>query len=234
MKHLIRRWLLVWLLILHASAVRAHNHSAMHVCPLCQSTRVCRVSERPADLLPAAARTASAKTSDTFNYASFDCGALVLAANRESASSTAILIHSRDSYMLNKCSAAKFIEIELCEDILIHTIALANFEFFSSMFKDFEVRVSESYPPKRQQGWTLIGAFTAKNVREFQYFEISNPMIWTRYMRIDFVSHYGQGKHAHTHPCCGHIACAETHTHTRHHEQQPSICGYKRICPAST
>ncbi|KAJ3091480.1 hypothetical protein HK102_000380 [Quaeritorhiza haematococci] len=132
------------------------------------------------------------KTSkERFNYASFDCGALVMSVNSESKSSTSILKDNKDQYMLNKCSANKFVVVELCEDILVDTVALGNFEFFSSMFRDFTVSASSRYPP-REKGWVLLGRFVAQNIRELQFFKVENPPIWARFIRIEFLTHYGR------------------------------------------
>ncbi|KAI8925682.1 UNC-like C-terminal-domain-containing protein [Entophlyctis helioformis] len=138
---------------------------------------------------PAAAASKGEK--ERFNYASFDCGAVVRGVNREASSATAILSNSKDQYMLNQCAASKFVEIELCDDILVDTIILANHEFFSSMFKDFKVFVADRYPPKKELGWTLMGEFTARNTRERQIFRVANPSHWARYLRIEFLTHYG-------------------------------------------
>ena len=91
-----------------------------------------------------------------FNYASFDCGAVVMASNEEAKHVTSILSNAKDAYMLNPCSAEKFVEIELCQDILISSIRLANFEYFSSILKNFEIFGSSKYPPT----WISLGAFT--------------------------------------------------------------------------
>ncbi|KAJ3172315.1 hypothetical protein HDU87_007910 [Geranomyces variabilis] len=130
------------------------------------------------------------KFKERFNFASFDCGALILAHNPEANSATSILHNSKDAYMLNKCEAKRFVTVELCDEILVDTIMLANFEFFSSMFKDFQVHVSNRYPPKDNR-WTLLGDFRAKNVRDFQYFKVGNPRTWARYLRVSLVSEYG-------------------------------------------
>ncbi|KAI9003747.1 UNC-like C-terminal-domain-containing protein [Gaertneriomyces semiglobifer] len=124
-----------------------------------------------------------------FNYASFDCGALILSHNPGATSATSILHNNKDAYMLNKCSSKRFITVELCDDILVDTVMLANFEFFSSMFKDFEIAVSDRYPPKHD--WTVLGRFRARNVRDFQYFKVDNPRIWARYLKVTFLSDYG-------------------------------------------
>ncbi|TPX45863.1 hypothetical protein SeMB42_g03877 [Synchytrium endobioticum] len=129
---------------------------------------------------------------ERFNFASFNCAAKILQSNPEAKSATSILMESKDGYMLNKCSATdKFVVVELCQDILVDTIVLANLEFFSSMFKDIRVHVADRYPPKGPDGWKLVGTFTAKNIRNFQSFRIKNPLIWARFLKIDFDTYYG-------------------------------------------
>ena len=132
------------------------------------------------------------KTSkERFNYASFDCAAAVLKSNPEAKGSSSILDENRDRYMLNKCGATnKFVIVEMCEDILIDTIVLANFEFFSSSFKEFRVSVTDRYPTS-ERGWKSLGTFMGNNTRAIQVFAVENPLIWARYVRIEFFSHYG-------------------------------------------
>ena len=125
------------------------------------------------------------------NYASFDCASTVLKTNPECKGSTAVLVENKDSYMLNICSAKnKFFIVELCDDILIDTVVLANFEFFSSMFRTFRVSVSDRYPVKLDK-WRELGTFEARNSREVQAFLVENPLIWARYLRIEFLTHFG-------------------------------------------
>ncbi|KAK6349612.1 hypothetical protein TWF696_005896 [Orbilia brochopaga] len=129
---------------------------------------------------------------ERFNYASFDCAATVHRTNPESKGASAILVENKDSYMLNKCGAKnKFLIVELCDDILVDTVVLANYEFFSSMFRTFRVSVSDRYPVK-SAGWKDLGVFEARNTREIQAFLIQSPLIWARYLRIDFLTHYGK------------------------------------------
>jgi hypothetical protein len=132
------------------------------------------------------------KTSkERFNYASFDCAAAILKSNPEAKGSSSILDENRDRYMLNKCSAGnKYVIVEMCEDILVDTVVLANFEFFSSAFKDFRVSVTDRYPIQ-ERGWKTLGSFVGNNTRTIQVFSIENPLIWARYVRIEFLSHYG-------------------------------------------
>ena len=67
---------------------------------------------------------------------------------------------------------------------------LANYEFFSSMIRNFRVSVSDKYPVKMEK-WKDLGTYEARNSREIQAFLIENPQIWARYLRIEFLSHYG-------------------------------------------
>ncbi|KAJ2558110.1 hypothetical protein EV175_000955 [Coemansia sp. RSA 1933] len=126
-----------------------------------------------------------------FNFASADCAAVVLKANKEAKGQTAILNPKKDQYMLNECMADdKFVIVELCDDILIDTLVLGNYEFFSSTFKDTMVYVSDRYPPKNNT-WTPLGHFQARNNRDAQVFPVHDPPIWAKYIRVDFLSHYG-------------------------------------------
>ena len=214
---------------------------------------------------------------ERFNYASFDCGATVLKTNAEAKNPAAVLVEHKDSYMLNECAAkaTKFLVVEMCADILVDTVVLANYEFFSSIFRRVRVGVSDRYPPVRRgrvvgadadgdgegdgdsddddnedgdgngstdgngdgvsgegaedsdagsavdkrtrakklkvkkkkgkkkskkkkerdadevDGWRILGTFEARNVRGIQAFAIENPLVWARYVRIEFLEHYG-------------------------------------------
>lgn len=137
-------------------------------------------------------RDAGTTCKERFNYASFDCAANILKTNREAKSANAVLLENKDSYMLNQCAAKeKFIILELCNDIQIDTIVLANFEFFSSTFRTFRVSVSDRYPVKVEK-WKTLGVYEARNTREVQAFLVENPVIWARYVRIDFLTQYGK------------------------------------------
>ncbi|KAF9956094.1 hypothetical protein BGZ72_003031 [Mortierella alpina] len=126
---------------------------------------------------------------DRFNHASATCAASVARASKDATSVTAILNEGKDNYMLNKCATKeKFFVVELCEEILVDTFILGNYEFFSSTFKDFVVSVNR-YPP-REDGWSILGYFQARNTRDAQVFKPAAPQLAT-YIRFDFVSHYG-------------------------------------------
>ncbi|KAJ0295682.1 hypothetical protein COL516b_012369 [Colletotrichum fioriniae] len=113
---------------------------------------------------------------ERFSYSSFDAGATVLKTNKGAKNAKAILVENKDSYMLLECSAGnKFVIVELSDDILVDTVVLANFEFFSSMVDK----------------WKDLGTFEAKNSRDIQPFLVQNPLIWAKYVRIEFLTHYG-------------------------------------------
>jgi len=128
---------------------------------------------------------------DRFNYASVDCSARVHAAHRGAKSPASILTSKKDRYMLSPCNikGPKFVVIELCDDIRIDTVQLANFEFFSGVFKEFSVSVAKTY---EEEAWVPVGTFRGKNVRGVQSFHPPLSLRdFYRFLRIDFHSHYG-------------------------------------------
>lgn len=131
---------------------------------------------------------------DRFNYANLDCSARVHTSHRSAKSPSSILSSKKDKYMLSPCSTGKegqFVVVELCEDIRIDTVQLANFEFFSGVFKDFSVKVAKTYTTS-DDGWVLAGTYKGKNVRGVQSFHTPTTLRdFYRYIRIDFHSHYG-------------------------------------------
>ena len=107
-------------------------------------------------------------TKDRFNYASLDCSARVHAAHKSAQSASSVLSSKKDRYMLSPCAAPRqFVIVELCENIRIDTVQLANFEFFSGVFKEFSVSVAKAYLPDPAQ-WTFAGTYRAQNVRGVQ------------------------------------------------------------------
>lgn len=125
-----------------------------------------------------------------FNFASLDCAATIVKTNAEASGASSILIDNKDKYLLNPCSAPnKFVVIELCQDILVEEIAIANFEFFSSTFKRVRFSVSDRFPVARN-GWTVLSEVEAENSRNLQKFPILNPQIWARFLLIEILSHH--------------------------------------------
>jgi hypothetical protein len=128
---------------------------------------------------------------ERFSYSSFDAGATVKKTSSGAKNPTAILVENKDSYMLLECGMKnKFFIVELSDVILVDTVVLANFEFFSSMMRQFRVSISDRYPVKLDK-WKVLGTFQARNSRDIQPFLIDNPQDWARYLRVEILSHYG-------------------------------------------
>ncbi|WOL11076.1 hypothetical protein Cni_G19837 [Canna indica] len=123
-----------------------------------------------------------------YNYASSAKGAKVLDHNKDAKGVGNVLCRDKDKYLRNRCSTTpKFVVMELSEETLVDAFEIANLEHYSSNFKYFELWGSLSYPTET---WTPLGAFTAENVKHAQRFMLPEPK-WTRYMRLNLVSHYG-------------------------------------------
>jgi hypothetical protein len=131
---------------------------------------------------------------DRFNYANMDCSSRVHTSHRSAKSPSSILSSKKDRYMLSPCDSGRekqFVVVELCDDIRIDTVQLANFEFFSGVFKDFTVSVAKTYSTD-PDGWLPAGTYRAKNVRGVQSFHPPTSLRdFYRFIRIDFLSHYG-------------------------------------------
>ncbi|KAI1122902.1 UNC-like C-terminal-domain-containing protein [Nemania abortiva] len=128
---------------------------------------------------------------ERFSYSSFDAGATVKKTSPGAKNPTAILVENKDSYMLLECGRKnKFFIVELSDVILVDTVVIANFEFFSSMVREFRVSISDRYPVKLDK-WKTLGTFQARNSRDIQPFLIENPQDWARYLRVEILSHYG-------------------------------------------
>ncbi|XP_057822351.2 SUN domain-containing protein 4 isoform X1 [Cryptomeria japonica] len=123
-----------------------------------------------------------------YNYAAASKGAKVLAYNKESKGVQNILGRDEDKYLRSPCSAEeKFVVIELSEETLVKTIAIADFEHYSSKLKEFELLSSLVYPT---DNWVLLGNFKAENVKHTQRFPLKEPK-WARYLKLRFLSHHG-------------------------------------------
>ena len=114
------------------------------------------------------------------NYASLDCSAKVLASNSEAQSTSSLLSDNRDRYMLNPCSAKKWVEIELCDEILIDTVELANFEMFSSMPNHVVFYIAQKYPPA-----DVDAARRRRHAQRarLQAFAVDRPLFFTKNVR---------------------------------------------------
>ncbi|KAH9971453.1 UNC-like C-terminal-domain-containing protein [Russula compacta] len=191
--------------VVDATAARAPETAADAVLP----QTVQGVGTTPPPIVPPSPGSVSphfrVPLTDRFNYASVDCSARVHTAHPAAKSASNILSSKRDRYMLWPCNAATtttstttagrrpplFVVVELCDDIRIDTVQMANFEFFSGVFREFTVSVAKTYIAADAEGWTVVGTYVGKNVRGVQSFHPPTSIRdFYRYIRVDFHSHY--------------------------------------------
>lgn len=157
-----------------------------------------------------------------FNFALDDVGAKVLSSNAEAMGASRVLNENRDKYLLNPSTAKrKWITIELSEEIVMHSLTIANFEHYSCSVKHFQLLGSTQYPCKtsgkrndngRSNGvyvdgkermvssrdrrgdcmWEVLGTFRANNTRKMeQSFMLPRPSV-VRYLKMLMLSHYNE------------------------------------------
>ncbi|XP_011082297.1 SUN domain-containing protein 2 [Sesamum indicum] len=123
-----------------------------------------------------------------YNYASAAKGAKVVDHNKEAKGTSNILGKDHDKYLRNPCSVGgKYFIIELVDETLVDAVKIANFEHYSSNFKDFELYGTLVYPTET---WNKLGSFVAANIKQTQCFKLPEPK-WVRYLKVNLLSHYG-------------------------------------------
>ncbi|KAH6912587.1 UNC-like C-terminal-domain-containing protein [Coprinopsis sp. MPI-PUGE-AT-0042] len=165
----------------------AHDISAGHQEGVISTYEDLTSGSPPESILP----QLQVPTIGRYNYANLDCSARVHTSHRSAKSSSSILSSKKDRYMLSPCKTKEkqFVVVELCDDIRIDTVQLANYEFFSGVFKDFSISVAKTNTDA--EVWTHAGTYRAKNVRGVQSFRFPDALRdFYRYIRIDFHSHY--------------------------------------------
>ena len=124
-----------------------------------------------------------------FNFASQAAGAIVLDKSPPTAKGYSHLLNDdMDKYGISPCDEKKWVVIGLSEDILVTSVALSNYEKYSSMLKEFQVLASTAYPTEK---WINLGLYTAEPRLGEQTFNISDSPAHTRYLKFKFLSHYG-------------------------------------------
>tara|TARA_R110002050_G_scaffold253727_2_gene391952 strand:- start:1567 stop:3960 length:2394 start_codon:yes stop_codon:yes gene_type:complete len=145
-----------------------------------------------------------------FNYASVDCGAKVLQANKEASDRSSVLFSSLDKYSISPCSADRFLVVELCEEIGVDSFQIVNAEYFSSTMQYIDVFGLEFYSPAvvqkvlsipigdgeeivDTQDYAFLGTFYAENVRTVQTFMLDKATLpaWHRILLFRLRGSYG-------------------------------------------
>ncbi|PAA88845.1 hypothetical protein BOX15_Mlig014108g2, partial [Macrostomum lignano] len=121
------------------------------------------------------------------NVASTECGAKALDWNKEAKDVDAILTDNRDLYMKNLCSAEKWLDLQLCEPVRLRRLELANFELFSSAFKNVSLLAGDVHPPRE---WIQVANLTLNASRTWQIFDLHTDQ-FVQYIRLRFSEHWG-------------------------------------------
>ena len=133
------------------------------------------------------------------NFAYSRDGAKVLASNPTAKKVGAILDDDSDTFMRDECKNEKWVVIELSQVAKVSRIEISQYELYSSRIKEFEVRGRQSHPRTdnvdtykglNSTSWKLLGKFTAERAKGSQFFTVERPL-WTHYMLIRFLTHYG-------------------------------------------
>ena len=120
--------------------------------------------------------------SDRFNYAAYDSGAKLLLSSPGMKKASAILSSDDDSYMMTPCSsAAKYVIVQLKEDIQLDMIELINREHYSSSIQQFSLYGSNVYPTEE---WVALGRFWADETQQAQYWRLDAGDYAVRYVKL--------------------------------------------------
>lgn len=75
------------------------------------------------------------------NYASRDSGAVLLEASPASKGMQNLLLDSKDKYAISPCEDKQWAVLGLSEDILVRSLVIGSHEKYSSLLKEFQVRL---------------------------------------------------------------------------------------------
>ena len=121
------------------------------------------------------------------NFASIGAGAVVLESSAAAKGYSNLLHDDKDKYGISPCSEKMWVVIGLSEDIMVHTVVVANWEKYSSFLRDFQIMGSSSYPVSE---WLDLGSYIAEPKLGEQTFEITTRS-WARYLKFRFLTHFG-------------------------------------------
>jgi hypothetical protein len=146
------------------------------------------------------------------NYASHDAGAVVLDKSSPHAAKgfSNLLNDDKDKYLYMPCTEKKWVVIGLSEvsnnlyisfisyinlfivfylkDILVKQFVMANYEQYSSRMREFDISTSQRFPTEE---WSYLGTFEAEPKMGEQIFNISKSSAHTRFIKIKFLTYYG-------------------------------------------
>ncbi|XRB16052.1 SUN domain-containing protein [Pseudoscourfieldia marina] len=80
------------------------------------------------------------------NYASDKNGARVVATNPGARGAKGLVTENKDHYMITECSARQWFVVELSQEVHAEAVTLANYEFYSSTVRVFQVLGTQETP----------------------------------------------------------------------------------------
>ena len=88
-------------------------------------------------------RSGPTPTQPALSFTSRNACAQIVSTSSAVKSATALLKASKDDYFMAPCESEIFVVLELCDQILVQEVRLANFELFSSMVKTVTLSIAE-------------------------------------------------------------------------------------------
>jgi hypothetical protein len=151
---------------------------------------ICEIKEylpfsNTSNIVPLHSKKVIAKSK--FNYASLECAAQIIACSENCSKAKAILNLNKDQYASFKTfsNQTSFLIVQLCHEIQIEQISLANYEFFSGTFEKFQLFASEA----PDQEWIALGEFDLQLSKQLQTFNLihqTNP--FCKYVKLVFTA----------------------------------------------
>ena len=141
---------------------------------------------------------------DRFNYASSTCSARILSTSPSTLSPSSLLSPNKDSYLQFQCSqSSKFVVVELCEEVKVDAIVLANYELFSATIRGFKVYgAADKLAENAQVIWKLLLSGEILQEGPFLHADQAFPIAkltdsFIKYLRIEF----DEDRHGHEDLC---------------------------------
>ena len=133
-----------------------------------EGSRELSTSLNAANLVPLSCQKTLPKS--RFNYASINCAAQITSSSVNCTNAKAILNPNKDQYASFQTpnSHSSFLTVQLCQEIQIEQICLANYEFFVGTFEKFQLLVSNA--PSHE--WIPMGTFELQPTKQLQTFNL--------------------------------------------------------------
>ena len=122
------------------------------------------------------------------NYATPDCGAKLLASNKEAQGAGKVINSNRDEYLLNECKHATWFVLELCESLRPVHFEIGNFELFSGSPASVALWGSQRFPTR---DWISLGTHKLNQSKDLQRIILETHDNFFKYVKVEVFSHHG-------------------------------------------